>query len=241
MLYEDETIEELGIAGRRLIQSSSLFKYGTDAVLLSQFARVKPGGSVLDLCTGSGIIPILLSAVYPDAAFDALEISPRSADMARRSVELNGLGDRITVTTGDVKNARGIYGGRQFDLITCNPPYMNAGGGLVNPNTDKAIARHEILCTLEDVIRESARLLKTGGLFAMVHKVHRLTDIMTLMRENRIEPTRLVFVSDRYGMPPDMLLIEGRRSGGKNLKVTTIYIKENDYGGKTVSLRDTDR
>lgn len=227
MLYEDETIEELGIEGLKLIQSRELFKYGTDAVLLSRFATLKPGGEVLDMCTGSGIIPLLMYAENKSSSFSALEISKKSADMAKRTMELNGLSEKIIVTEGDVKKATEIYKGRQFDLITCNPPYMNEGGGLVNPNSDKAIARHEILCTLEDIISQSSKLIRPGGKFAMVHRPRRLTDIMWLMREYKIEPKRLVFVADSPGKEPDMILIEGLRGGGKYLKTYTMYIKEN--------------
>ena len=227
MLLEDEKIEELGIEGLKLIQSDKLFKYGTDAVLLSKFAKVKKGGSVLDFCTGSGIVPLLMYAQNKESSFDALEITEKSSDMARRSMELNGLSDKIKITKGDVNDARSIYKGRQFDLITCNPPYMDAGGGLVNPDTDKACARHEIFCTLKDVIREASHLVRPGGFFAMVHRPRRLTDIMCLMREYKLEPKRLTFVADSPGKEPDMILIEGQRCGGKFLKTDILYLKEN--------------
>ncbi len=226
MILEHEKIEELGVGNLKLIQSDRLFKYGTDAVLLSEFAKVKKGGEILDFCTGSGIIPLLLYNRFPESNFSALEISEKVSDMAKRTMELNGLSEKIKVTCGDVKNAREIYKGRQFDLITCNPPYMDAGGGLVNPDPDKAAARHEIFCNLEDIIKEASALIRPSGFFAMVHRPRRLTDIMSLMRKYKMEPKRLVLVADTKTSEPDMILIEGQKCGGKYLKTYMKFIKE---------------
>ncbi len=226
MLYEDECTEDIG-GGFFVIQSKKLFKFGTDAVLLSDFARVKKGGAVLDFCTGSGIIPLLMYKSGKAESFDALEISEKSADMAKRTMELNSVSEKIRITRGDVCRASEIFKGRQFDLITCNPPYMNDGGGLKNPDCDKAIARHEVLCTLEDIVSQAARLVRPGGYFSMVHRPHRLADIMYLMREYRLEPKRLVLVSDSKESEPSMVLIEGLRGGGHYLKTYTMLIKEN--------------
>ena len=227
MLKEDEVIDMIDDE-IKIIQSNSLFKYGTDAVLLSEFANVKKGGNVLDFCTGSGIIPLLLYKRFPDSLFEALEISEKSSDMAKRTMELNNLSDKIKVTKGDVKEAAEIYKGRQFDLITCNPPYMDQGGGLINPESDKAIARHEVLCNLEDIIKNASKLLKFGGYFSMVHRPRRLTDIMYYMRKYKIEPKRLTLVCDRVGKEPDMVLIEGAFGGGKYLKTDVLYINEGE-------------
>lgn len=226
MLSEHEKIEELGVGNLKLIQSDKLFKYGTDAVLLSEFANVKKGGEILDFCTGSGIIPLLMSQRFPESSFEALEISEVTASMAKRTMELNSLSEKIKVTCGDVKNAREIYKGRQFDLITCNPPYMDIGGGLINPDTDKAAARHEIFCTLEDIISVASVLVRPSGFFAMVHRPRRLTDIMSLMRKYSLEPKRLVLVADTPEREPDLVLIEGQKCGGKYLKTYMKFIKE---------------
>ncbi len=226
MISEHEKIEDLGVGNLKLIQSDKLFKYGTDAVLLSEFAKVKKGGEVLDFCTGSGIIPLLMYLRFPECSFEALEISEKAASMAKRTMELNGLSEKIKVTLGDVKNAREIYKGRQFDLITCNPPYMDAGGGLVNPDMDKAAARHEIFCTLEDIISGAASLIRPSGFFAMVHRPRRLTDILSLMRKYKLEPKRLTLVADTPESEPDMVLIEGQKCGGKYLKTYMKFIKE---------------
>lgn len=227
LLYDDEHTEDIG-GNLKVIQSDSLFKFGTDAVLLADFAKVKKGGEVLDFCTGSGIVPLLMYKNKKAESFEALEISERSASMAKRTMELNSLSDKIRVTTGDVCRAAEIYKGRQFDLITCNPPYMNDGGGLKNPNADKAAARHEIFCSLEDILSQASKLVRPGGYFTMVHRPHRLTDIMSLMRKYSLEPKRLALVSDSPESEPSLILIEGLRGGGKYLKTQIIYInKEN--------------
>ena len=165
ILKENERIDDLERNGYRIIQDPERFCFGMDAVLLSGFARVKDGASVLDLGTGTGIIPLLLEAKTGAAHLTGLEIQPDSADMARRSVALNGLETKIDIVTGDIKEAGSLFDAASFDVITCNPPYMIGKHGIANPQDAKAIARHEILCTLEDVISQTARLLKPGGEF----------------------------------------------------------------------------
>lgn len=241
MLKDGEALEELGTGGLKIIQSDKFFKFGTDAVLLSRFAGVKPTGTAIDLCTGSGIVPLLLSAAYPALSIEALEISPDMADMARRSVAINARSEQIHITCGDLLNVRELYRGRQFDLVTCNPPYMKKGSGRINPNAEKAAARHELLCTLEDVVRAAAYLTKPGGTFAMVHRSERLTDILCQMRAANLEPKRLILVSDRPEKAPDLVLVEGRRGGKTQLTVETLYIEEIKHGWKTVSLRNAHR
>ena len=173
-LLENERLDELHRNGYFIIQNLRKFCFGMDAVLLSGFVHVKPQETVLDLGTGTGIIPILLEAKTPGSHFTGLEIQPESADMARRSVRYNKLEDKINIETGDIKDASRRFGASSFHVITTNPPYMTDQHGLTNPNEAKAIARHEILCNLEDVIRESARLLKPQGRFYMVHRPFRI-------------------------------------------------------------------
>lgn len=172
-LQPGERIDDLERNGYRIIQNPEKFCFGMDAVLLSGFARAQAGETVLDLGTGTGILPILMTAKTRAEHFSALEIQPESADMARRSIALNSLEDKIDIICGDIKVASGIFGKAKFDVVTCNPPYMNDCHGLKNPDLPKAIARHEVLCTLEDVIRESAAVLKPGGRLYMVHRPHR--------------------------------------------------------------------
>ena len=175
-LKNSERIDDLQRAGLRLIQDPERFCFGMDAVLLSHFATCPDGGTLLDLGTGTGIIPILMSALTKASHLTGLEIQEESADMADRSVSLNGIGDRVSIVKGDIKEAGGIFPRASFDCITCNPPYMIAGHGKKNPTDAKAIARHEIFCTLEDVIFTAEQLLATHGKFFMIHRPFRLPE-----------------------------------------------------------------
>lgn len=161
-----ERIDDLQIKGYRLIQNPDLFCFGVDAVLLSSFAKAKEGDRVIDLGCGNGIIPILLAAKTEAASIVGLEIQEESASLAKRSVELNKLQDRIEIVQGDIKEATGIFKAASFDVVTVNPPYMNENHGIVNDFSPLAIARHELLCTLEDIIVQSAKLLRPGGTFS---------------------------------------------------------------------------
>lgn len=237
-LRENERIDELHRNGYRIIQNAKKFCFGMDAVLLSGFASVKPGGRVLDMGTGTGIIPILLEAKTQGEHFTGLEIQPESADMARRSVALNGLEDKITIVTGDIKEASRIFGGASFDVVTCNPPYMEGNHGLKNPEDAKAIARHEVLCNLEDVIREAAAVLKPGGQLYMVHRPRRLVDIITLMTKYRIEPKRMKLVHPYVGEEANMVLIEGSRGGGRQMRVEKPLIVYKEQGVYTDEIYD---
>ncbi len=238
-LKENERVDELQRNGYRIIQSSGRFCFGMDAVLLSGFARAKEGDKVLDLGCGTGIIPILMEAKTKAAHLTGLEIQEESADMARRSVQLNHLEKKIDIVTGDLKEAERFFDAASFDVITCNPPYMIGQHGLTNPDAPKAIARHEILCTLEDVVRSAAKLLKTGGKFCMVHRPFRLAEIMTVMVQYRLEPKRMRLVYPYADKEPNMVLIEGCRGGRPRMTVEKpliIFQAPNVY---TDELRDT--
>ncbi len=227
-----ERIDDLQIKGYKLIQNPDLFCFGVDAVLLSDFARAQKTDKVIDLCTGNGIIPVLLAAKTEAESIVGLEIQEESAGLAKRSVELNKLESRISIVQGDVKEADVLFGASSFDVVTCNPPYMNDNHGIKNDFTPKAIARHEIMCTLEDVISKSARLLKPGGNLFMVHRPHRLIEIIALLRQYRIEPKRLRFVHPYVSKEPTMVLIEANRGGKANLRVDApliIYEDVNKY------------
>lgn len=218
-LKENERVDCLQRKGYQIIQDPGKFCFGMDAVLLSDFASVKSGDKVLDVGTGTGIIPILMEARYEDGSYTGLEIQEESAEMARKSVELNRLEDRITIVTGDIKEAEAYFEAASFDVITCNPPYMIGQHGLANPDEPKAIARHEIKCTLEDIIRQSARLLVPGGKFYMVHRPFRLAEIMTVMSKYKIEPKRMRLVYPFVDKEPNMVLIEGARGGKSRMTV----------------------
>ncbi|MCM1387860.1 MAG: tRNA1(Val) (adenine(37)-N6)-methyltransferase [Bacillus sp. (in: Bacteria)] len=219
VLKENERIDNLQRNGYQIIQNPDKFCFGMDAVLLSGFARAKKENVVLDMGTGTGIIPILMEAKTEAAHFTGLEIQEESAQMARRSVLLNHLEDKITIVTGDIKEAERLFDAASFDVITSNPPYMIECHGLVNPEDAKAIARHEILCTLEDVIGKAAYLLKPGGNFFMVHRPFRLAEIMTLLRDYKLEPKRMRMVYPFIDKEPNMVLIEANRGGKPRMTV----------------------
>ncbi|HJC43465.1 MAG TPA: tRNA1(Val) (adenine(37)-N6)-methyltransferase [Candidatus Mediterraneibacter gallistercoris] len=219
LLKPGERLDDLQIGGLELIQNPSGFCFGVDAVFLSDFVKVKPGETVLDLGTGNGIIPILLSAKTGGKKFTGLEIQENTADMARRSVAYNHLEDRIEIVTGDIKEAAEIFKPAFFDVITTNPPYMLSQHGLRNPDDAKAIARHEVLCTLDDILRESMRLLQDKGRFYMIHRPFRLTEIMIKMNHYKIEPKRIQFIHPYIDKEPVLVLIEGVRGARSRVTV----------------------
>lgn len=218
-LKENERIDDLQRNGYRIIQKTDGFCFGMDGVLLSGFAFVKKGERAIDLGTGTGIIPILLEAKNEGNEYIGLEIQEDMADMAFRSVVLNHLEGKISVVKGDIKEAGKLFGKSTFDVVTSNPPYMNDSHGLKNPDLPKAIARHEVLCTLEDVVREAAGLLKPGGRFYMVHRPHRLIEIITMLTKYKLEPKRMKMVHPFVDKEANMVLIESVRGGRSMIKV----------------------
>lgn len=218
-LKDGERLDELHRNGYRIIQNSQKFCFGMDAVLLSGFAKVKAGERALDLGTGTGIIPILLRGKTPGRDFIGLEIQEESADMARRSVTYNHLEESISIVTGDIREAAALFRAASFDVVTSNPPYMTDSHGLVNPDLPKAIARHELLCTLEDVVRETARVLRPGGRFYLVHRPFRLAEIMTLLVRFHLEPKRMRLVYPFVDKEPNMVLLEAVQGGRSRITV----------------------
>lgn len=232
LLLPDERLDDLHRNGYKIIQNSNKFCFGMDAVLLAGFANVKEKNKVLDLGTGTGIIPILLEGRNKGGHFTGLEIQEESADMARRSVKGNSLEEKIDIVTGDIKEASKIFGAASFDVVTSNPPYMNHNHGLVNPNQPKAIARHELLCSLEDVIREASKVLKQNGRFIMVHRPFRLAEIIEVMKRYKLEPKRMKFVHPYINKEPNMVLIEALKGGNPMVKIEApliVYKEENVY------------
>lgn len=218
-LRPGERLDDLQIGGLELIQDPKKFCFGVDAVFLSDFVRIRPGDNVLDLGTGNGIIPVLLSAKTEARHITGLEIQADTAEMARRSVAHNHLEDRIDIVTGDIKEAAELFKPAFFDVITTNPPYMLADHGMRNLDDAKAIARHEVLCSLDDILRESMRLMQDKSRFYMIHRPFRLTEIMIKMHQYKIEPKRIRFVHPYIDKEPAMVLIEGVRGARPRVTV----------------------
>lgn len=235
---EDERIDDLQRNGYRIIQKKKGFCFGMDAVLLSGFAQVKEGEVAVDLGTGTGIIPILLEAKTKGKHFTGLEIQEEVAEMAGRSVRLNQLENRVDIVRGDIKEASRLFGKASFDVVTSNPPYMNDNHGLKNPDLPKAIARHEVFCTLDDVCREASLLLKTGGRFYMVHRPHRLAEIITALKNYKLEPKRMKLVHPFIDKDANMVLIEAVRGGKSMMKVEAPIIVYQKPGVYTQEIYD---
>ncbi len=236
-INHNEVIDDLQINGLKIIQKNGVFKFGTDAVLLSDFAKSVKSENTLDLCTGSGIVPILLSAKTKTKHLYGIEIQSDIADMAKRSVEMNGLLERIEITCADLKDSISIYGKRRFDLITCNPPYMRANSAILNESDSKVIARHEVKCSLEDIISVSSMMLSLTGHLVMVHRPSRLCDMIYLMRKYDIEPKYIRFVHRKAKDAPTLVLADGLYKGKSDVKILPPLVMYDDDGNETDELR----
>lgn len=240
LVKENERVDDLQ-NGYYIIQDPQKFCFGMDAVLLSGFARVKKGEKVLDMGTGTGIIPVLLASKTQGEHFTGLEIQEECAEMAARSVKYNNLEDRVSIRQGDIKEAVGIFGAASFHVVTCNPPYMIGQHGLTNPHMPKAIARHEILCTLEDVVSQAAKLLGDRGRFYMVHRPFRLTEIMNVLTKYKLEPKRMQLVYPYIDREPNMVLIEALKGGNSRITVERpliVYEKPGVYTKEILEMYD---
>jgi len=254
-----ENRSSLQQCGLRIIQDPSRFCFGMDAVLLAAYVQMKKARRGLDLGTGNGIIPILLSDRTDCAHLTGLEIQPASADLAKRSVALNGLQDRISIVQGDIREADRIFAAASFDFITCNPPYRTIGSGRVSGKADqdkksapdtagaqhggcgedptrgldpRAIARHELLCTFEDVAGAAAKLLRPGGHFYLVHRPLRLPELITTLCGRGLEPKRMRLVYPHADQAPNMVLLDCVRGGAPELRVEPpliVYEKDGTY------------
>lgn len=232
LLLPGERLDDLQVKGYGIIQNPDKFCFGMDAVLLSHYGKIKKGSRVMDLCSGTGIIPILLTAWFEPKMIEALEYQADCVDMAKRSIRMNGLSDRIQIYEGDVKKVRENFASGSFDYVTCNPPYMTGNHGLTNGNYGKAVARHEILCTLEDVVQASAWLLKEGGHLFMVHRPFRLAEIFGCLREHKMEPKRMRLVYPYIDKEPNMVLIDASKGGRQRITVEPpliVYDRSGDY------------
>lgn len=238
MENSNEIIDELKQNGCKIIQEKNGFKFGIDAVLLAWFCSesIRNNQSLVDLCTGTGIIPLLLSSSSRASHISALEIQDCYADMAQRSVVLNQLQEKIEVLHGDLKNIQNYYKKHSVENVTCNPPYMICDHGKQNPEDKKAIARFEVMCTLEDVVRAADYLLKPDGAFFMIHKPFRLPEIFSVFEKYHIEPKRMQLVLSHADEEPAMVLIEGRKNAGRRLKIEKPLVVYNPDGTYTQEI-----
>lgn len=227
-----ERLDDLYRNGYMIIQNPDKFCFGIDAVLLAGFAKVNKDEVALDLGTGTGIIPILLEAKTDGDQFVGLEIQKAMAEMAQRSVKYNFLDHKIYIQQGDLKEIDTIFKPDSFDVVTSNPPYISQGAGKLNDVSAKAIAKHEIRCKLKDVIWAAARMLRMGGRFYMVHRVHRIPDIICLAREYSMEVKNMRLVHSYVDSEPNLVLVEmvkGGKPGLKILKPLVVYTEDNKY------------
>lgn len=218
LVRDDETLDDLQLKGIYVIQKKNAFRFGVDAVLLANFAKVKNGTRVVDLCSGTGIVPFILAGKTGAASITGIEIQDIMVDMAKRTVEYNGLANKINFVCGDLKNLELLKGFEKADVVTVNPPYKLCNSGIINPDDRNAIARHEICCRLEDVIIASKAVLKHNGRLYMIHRPERIADIMCLMRKYKIEPKLVRMIQPNSKKAPNMVLVEGQNNGGAFLK-----------------------
>lgn len=219
LIRPNERLDDLQLSNLFILQDPERFCFGMDAVLLSGFVQTHKGDRVLDLGTGTGIIPLLMSAKTNAGKYVGLEIQPESADMARRSVRYNHLEDKIDIVTGDIREAASLFEAASFDIVTSNPPYMIADHGLANPDSTLAIARHEVKCTLNDVAYAAAKVLKPGGSFFMVHRPFRLAEIIRTLSEHHLEPKRMRFIHPYTDKEPNMVLVQATRGGKPRMTI----------------------
>lgn len=237
MILPDEQKDDLQ-NGYYILQKKQGFRYGIDAVLLSDFAREKAGPAILDMGTGTGIIPILLAAKTRADQIRGLEIQPAFADMAARSVAMNHLENRVSITLGDIREAVSLFGTASFDTVTCNPPYMIGSHGLKNPSDAEAIARHEVLCTFDDIAAQASKVLKDRGRFFLIHRPFRLVEIFGKLTANRLEPKRIRLVYPYAEREPNMVLIEACKGGRSRLTVEKPLFVYKEPGVYTDEIRE---
>jgi tRNA1(Val) A37 N6-methylase TrmN6 len=230
-INEEETLDDLQLKGIHIIQKKEAFRFGVDAVLLANFSKVKRGMRVVDLCSGTGIIPFVLAGKTEASSIIGLEIQEEMVEMALRSVEYNALGERVSFIQGDLKDQRLLKNMEKVDVVTVNPPYKLKGAGIINFQDKNAIARHEIMANIEDVIIAARILLKDNGRLFMVHRPERLADILCTMRKHKIEPKNIRMVHPNTKKAPNIVLIEGQRDGGAFLKWEPPLYVYNDDGG----------
>lgn len=237
-VMDDESIDDLELKGLHIIQKKKGFRFGTDAVLLSYFTALKNNESVFDFCTGSGILLILFAGKSGSEKIYGIEIQEKYASMAKRSVLLNELEDRVSIIHGDIKDISLLKSFGKFDVVTANPPYKISGTGIVNPEDEMSVARHEVMMNLDDLIKGADAVLKDSGRLVLVHRPERLIDIVETMRKYNIEPKRIRMVAPSSGKAPNMILIEGKKNQKPYLKWESQIEVYNEDGTNTDLIRE---
>lgn len=235
---QDESVDDLQCNGLMIIQKKAAFRFGIDAVLLSSYASARKKDKILDLGTGTGIIPLLIAGKTEAYDITGIEIQYEIADMAMRSVKMNGLSDRVKIICGDIKEIDKILIGDIYDLVVSNPPYIKEGHGLSSIYETKAIARHEILCKIDDVLSTASKMLKTGGRFAIIHRPERLSDLFCAMRNHGIEPKEMRIVHPKLSAPPVLVLVRGIKQAKSGLKVAPPLVIYTDDGAYTREIHE---
>lgn len=237
MLRDGERLEDLQYKGLRIIQSSAGFRFGTDSILLAGFVKAKPHEKAVDLGSGTGVIAMLVSA-RTCAGFTAVEIQPEQCDMARRSIELNGLD--IPVIEADMRTAHEILGRGKFDLAVVNPPYYPASGGTVSKKGGgefAGAATHDLFCTMDEVAGSAARLIKYGGKLFICCPAARLAELFRALAEEKLEPKRLRFVAARGDKAPYLALIEAKKGAAPGIRMEKQLVITNEDGTYTDEVR----
>jgi len=235
LLKNNETLDDLQLKGLCIIQKKDAFRFGVDAVLLANFAKIKRGASIIDLCSGTGIVPFIVAGKTQAGKIIGIEIQKDMVEMAMRTVKFNNMGNFIKFINRDLRDLNYLRSMSKVDIVTVNPPYKLKNSGIINLKEKNAIARHEICCELEDVIKAAKTVLKDNGRFYMIHRPDRMADIICTMREYKIEPKFIRMVQPSVNKAPNMVLIEGQNNGGRFLKWgVPIYVRELDgsYSGE---------
>lgn len=236
-LNENERIDDLELNNLKIIQNKDGFCFGMDSVLLSDFAKnIKKNSVVIDLGTGTGILPILLSAKTNSQKITGIEIQKDVACMAKKSILLNNLQDKIEIICENIKNLKNIYSTNSFDVVITNPPYKKQGTGGINETESKLISRHEITADLEDFIAISSYLLKDNGSIYMVHRPERLVDILFDLRKYKLEPKELKFVQPSINKSPNLVLIKAIKNAKPFLEIDNNLIIYKENGEYTKDL-----
>ena len=233
MLKENEQLDDLQLNGLEIIQNSERFRFGTDAVLLSHYAKIKTGGKCMDLGTGTGIIPLLLSAKSGAREIIGLEVQEDLCEMAGRSVIHNGLQDKIKIICGDINNVSRLFKKGSFDNVVSNPPYMKDGSGFQSEDESIAISRHEVTCTIEDIAEAAAYLLNDKGMLTLVHRPNRLVDVLSMLRKYSLEPKNIRFVHPYPDKAPNLFLLNAQKNTQPFLKIGDPLVMRNKDGTYT--------